>query len=76
MHSADGSKRRGGALPRGFLTLALTEYWERFALAGLKSMLTLVLIDHVLASDRAAGAGWSATSPRPTAFATNCSPMA
>lgn len=59
MHSADGSKRRGGALPRGFLTLALTEYWERFALAGLKSMLTLVLIDHVLASDRAAGAGWS-----------------
>ena len=39
--------RRMG-LPDGFLPLAATEFWERFALAGLKSMLTLVLIDHVV----------------------------
>lgn len=39
--------RRAG-LPEGFLALAGTEFWERFALAGVKSMLTLVLIDHVV----------------------------
>ncbi|GAB5349891.1 MFS transporter [Alteriqipengyuania sp. 357] len=31
-----------------FLGLSLTEFWERFALAGLKSMLTLLLIEQVL----------------------------
>ena len=35
-------------LPRQFLGLALTEFWERFALAGVKSLLILLLIDHVL----------------------------
>jgi proton-dependent oligopeptide transporter, POT family len=40
--------RRLGALSRGFLPLALSEYCERFSLAGLKSILTLVLIDHIL----------------------------
>ena len=30
-----------------FVGLSLTEFWERFALAGVKSMLTLLLIDHV-----------------------------
>lgn len=53
MGSVEGSKLRW----RGFLALALTEYWERFSLAGLKSLLTLVLIDHILGNDRAAVAG-------------------
>lgn len=59
MGETEGSKRRWNGLPRGFLPLALTEYWERLSLAGLKSLLTLVLIDHILAQDRAdvAGAG-------------------
>ncbi|MGK6318024.1 MFS transporter [Sphingomonas sp. DT-204] len=59
MGEAEGSKRPWSGLPRGFLPLALTEYWERLSLAGLKSLLTLVLIDHILAQDRAnvAGAG-------------------
>lgn len=42
-----------------FAGLAFTEFWERFALAGVKSMLTLLLIDQVLqpGSD-AQGAAW------------------
>lgn len=60
MDGAEGSKLRRSALPRSFLALALTEYWERFSLAGLKSLLTLVLIDDILGNDRTAvaGAGW------------------
>jgi POT family proton-dependent oligopeptide transporter len=34
-----------------FLGLALTEFCERFAVAGLKSLLTLALVNHVLAAD-------------------------
>lgn len=53
MKRAIGLKWRSAALPRAFVALAATEYWERFALAGVKSLLTLVLIDHILAGDRA-----------------------
>ena len=49
MQRAIGRKWRRAGLPQGFLALAATEYWERFALAGVKSLLTLVLIDHILA---------------------------
>lgn len=33
---------------RAFIGLAATEFWERFAMAGVKSILTIVLIDHLL----------------------------
>lgn len=35
-------------LSRPFLVLAMTEFWERFSLAGVKSLLTLVLVDYIL----------------------------
>lgn len=38
--------------PRGFLPLALCEFWERFSLAGLKSVSPWVLIDHILPGER------------------------
>ena len=34
-----------------FLALAAMEFWERFALAGIKSLLVLILMDHVLIGD-------------------------
>ena len=59
--------KRGGydtcrrLLPRGFLPLALCEFWERFSLAGFKSILTLVLIDHILPDQHTfGGASWIA----------------
>ncbi len=60
MCGAEETQRGLAALPRGFLPLAFSEYWERFSLAGVKSILTLVLIDHILPAERggsAAGAG-------------------
>ncbi|WP_158013954.1 MFS transporter [Sphingomonas sanxanigenens] len=51
------SVRRRFGLPEGFLALAGTEFWERFALAGVKSMLTLVLIDHVVGRADVFGSG-------------------
>lgn len=45
----------GGAraliLDRRFLGLAVLEFWERFAMVGVKSLLVVVLADHVLAGD-------------------------
>ncbi|MBA16338.1 MAG: amino acid transporter [Sphingomonas sp.] len=46
------AKVRTWRAPRGFLPLAITEFWERFALAGVKSFLILTLIDDILATDR------------------------
>jgi POT family proton-dependent oligopeptide transporter len=40
------------ALDRRFYHLAATETWERFSLHGVKALLTLYLIDHVLVDDR------------------------
>ncbi len=34
-----------------FLALAAMEFWERFAMSGMKSLLVLLLVDHVLAGD-------------------------
>lgn len=34
-----------------FLALAAMEFWERFAMSGMKSLLVLILVDHVLAGD-------------------------
>lgn len=39
------------ALDRRFYHLASTETWERFSLHGVKALLTLYLIDHVLVGD-------------------------
>ncbi|MDT8757196.1 MFS transporter [Sphingomonas psychrotolerans] len=57
----NGAKGLKLPLPRGFLALAVTEYWERFSLAGFKSVLTLVLIDQILGKDRSkvVGTDWS-----------------
>jgi proton-dependent oligopeptide transporter, POT family len=55
-------RRHGGTgewlLDKSFLSLALLEFWERFAMSGVKSLLVLILVDHVLAGDltRVAGA--------------------
>lgn len=40
-----------------FLALAMMEFWERFAMAGVKSLLVLMLVDQVLAGDLAHVAG-------------------
>ncbi|WP_109809016.1 MFS transporter [Sphingosinithalassobacter portus] len=53
------AKVRTGRAPPGFLPLAITEFWERFALAGVKSFLILTLIDDVLATDRGSVLGLS-----------------
>lgn len=34
-----------------FLALAAMEFWERFAMSGMKSLLVLILVDHVLAGN-------------------------
>ena len=57
MAGVTGSVARRFGLPEGFLALAGTEFWERFALAGVKSMLTLVLIDHVVGRGDVFGSG-------------------
>jgi POT family proton-dependent oligopeptide transporter len=50
-----GGTGRGGAraliCDRRFLGLALMEFWERFAMSGVKSLLIVTLADHVLAGD-------------------------
>lgn len=34
-----------------FLALAAMEFWERFAMSGMKSLLVLILVDHVLSGN-------------------------
>lgn len=50
-----GGAGRGSAkvliCDRRFLGLAMMEFWERFAMAGVKSLLIVTLTDHVLAGD-------------------------
>lgn len=58
------SRGRAHGLHRGFFGLALAESFERFAVAGIKSMLTLFLLDHLLRAspDAVLGlAGWRRT---------------
>lgn len=54
----DTETNNGTVLDPRFLALAMMEFWERFAMAGVKSLLVLILVDHVLAGDltRVAGA--------------------
>lgn len=46
-----GTAADDGIMHRRFLALAATEFWERFAMSGMKSLLVLLLVDHVLAGD-------------------------
>jgi proton-dependent oligopeptide transporter, POT family len=50
-----GESGPGGAkaliADRRFLGLAIMEFWERFAMVGVKSLLVVILADHVLAGD-------------------------
>lgn len=55
---------RGGSLDTGhpirdrrFLALAMLEFWERFAMAGVKSLLVLILADQIFAHDLAPALG-------------------
>lgn len=51
MGSGDGATTEGRLLRSRFLALAAMEFWERFAMSGVKSLLVLILIDRVLAGD-------------------------
>lgn len=47
-----GSTGTGGLiLDRHFLGLAMMEFWERFAVAGVKSLLVLILADQIFGGD-------------------------
>nr|WP_276592234.1 MFS transporter [Sphingomonas sp. GC_Shp_5] len=51
MASRDGAVAGVKIVDRRFLALAGMEFWERFAMYGVKSLLVLSLVDRVLASD-------------------------
>lgn len=51
MRSSGGVTASDREERRRFLLLATTEFWERFAMSGVKSLLVLVLADRVLAGD-------------------------
>jgi proton-dependent oligopeptide transporter, POT family len=55
----DARRRRGADLifDRPFLGVAMMEFWERFAMAGVKSLLVMILADHVLAGNLSEIAG-------------------
>ncbi len=53
MHESPWSDTRALIFDRQFLGLAMMEFWERFAMAGIKSLLIVILADHVLAGDLA-----------------------
>ncbi|GGO91326.1 POT family proton-dependent oligopeptide transporter [Stakelama pacifica] len=49
--------KRSPLRSRRFLAVAAMEFWERFAMYGVKSLLALILIDHVLAGNLSHVAG-------------------
>lgn len=51
MSSGEDAERRSPLWTRQFLAIAATEFWERFAMYGVKSLLVLILIDRVLTGD-------------------------
>ncbi|WP_343614833.1 amino acid transporter [Novosphingobium sp.] len=55
--STGGTTTDSPLLEPRFLALAMMEFWERFAMAGVKSLLVLMLVDQVLAGDLARVAG-------------------
>lgn len=51
MGSGSSATMEGKLLHSRFLALATMEFWERFAMSGVKSLLVLILVDRVLAGD-------------------------
>ncbi len=51
-----------------FLVLAAMEFWERFAMSGMKSLLVLILVDHVLSGDLSQVLGATAIRDASTAL--------
>lgn len=51
MESGEGGAADDKIVRSRFLALAMMEFWERFAMSGVKSLLVLILVDHVLAGD-------------------------
>ncbi len=64
------------ALDRRFYHLASTETWERFSLHGVKALLTLYLIDHVLVGDTGAVLGLASTRSMLEALSGRLTPLA
>ncbi len=64
------------ALDRRFYHLASTETWERFSLHGVKALLTLYLIDHVLVGDTGAVLGLASTRSMLEALSGPLTPLA
>ena len=60
MHAQGSGDITTPLLDRRFLGLAMMEFWERFAMAGVKSLLVLLLVDQVFAGDTAQAA-WAGT---------------
>lgn len=58
--ASGGAAADGKLLNPRFLSLAAMEFWERFALHGVKSLLVLILIDRVLVGDLSRVIGASA----------------
>lgn len=72
MKPSDTPSGNAGRVPapfwtRQFLAIAAMEFWERFAMYGVKSLLVLILIDRILQGDLAHVAG--ATTLRDTSMA-------
>lgn len=57
MTSVEGGELRSPLWTRQFLAVAATEFWERFAMYGVKSLLVVLLIDRVLTGDLSHVAG-------------------
>ncbi|WP_420144542.1 MFS transporter [Sphingobium sp.] len=51
MPSRDRDAQPSPLWTRQFLAVAATEFWERFAIYGVKSLLVLILIDRILTGD-------------------------
>jgi len=67
MESGDATAD-GRLLHSRFLALAAMEFWERFAMSGVKSLLVLILVDHVLAGDLSRVLGATAIRDAGTLF--------
>lgn len=59
METAGSAVAQSPIRDRRFLGLAMLEFWERFAMTGVKSLLVLILADQIFGGDlpRAVGAG-------------------
>lgn len=66
--ASGGAAADGKLLNPRFLSLAAMEFWERFALHGVKSLLVLILIDRVLVGDLSRVIGASAFRAASTAL--------